>query len=243
MDGDGVEAAKNAPVRRKCPKCGNWMRVMIRGRTVYDVSADSSVSPDDIRKKSKVSGRSSKKKKVPDRSDLPISSPTDTKSPSPFDKEDDLFEIIEDPDIVSHCPNCDSSGVWLGKIRKGVIFTIVKCADCKNVWATDESWPDKPVSHQSWFRLEHEDDLERKEQDGCFIATAAYGSPEEKEIDRLREFRDETLLQTRFGEWFVSKYYRYSPPIAEWISRSERRKRATRTVVIRPSLWAIGLFE
>jgi hypothetical protein len=62
---------------------------------------------------------------------------------------------------------------------------------------------------------------------GCFIATAAYGTDTAKEIDTLREFRDEVLLPKSLGASFVSLYYKISPPIANFISRHE----LVRTVV------------
>jgi hypothetical protein len=62
---------------------------------------------------------------------------------------------------------------------------------------------------------------------GCFIATAAYGTDTAKEIDILREFRDEVLLPNSLGAKFVSFYYEISPPIAGFISQHE----VLRTVV------------
>jgi len=53
---------------------------------------------------------------------------------------------------------------------------------------------------------------------GCFIATAAYGTPMAPEIQILREFRDGYLLTNPLGQAFVDFYYRFSPPLAEFIT-------------------------
>jgi hypothetical protein len=53
---------------------------------------------------------------------------------------------------------------------------------------------------------------------GCFIATAAYGSPMEPHVKVLREFRDRFLLTTSAGRAFVGHYYTHSPHVAEFIA-------------------------
>jgi len=52
---------------------------------------------------------------------------------------------------------------------------------------------------------------------GCFIATAAYGTPMAGEIEVLRQFRDEYLLTNPVGQALVGLYYEISPPVAEFI--------------------------
>ncbi len=63
---------------------------------------------------------------------------------------------------------------------------------------------------------------------GCFIATAAFGSYLDPRVEVLRSFRDNYLLKNSLGEAFVSFYYEISPPIAEYISKHESLRTATR---------------
>ena len=51
--------------------------------------------------------------------------------------------------------------------------------------------------------------------EGCFIATAVYGSYEADEVLILREFRDQKLASSDLGKFLINCYYLLSPPIAE----------------------------
>lgn len=75
-------------------------------------------------------------------------------------------------------------------------------------------------------------DLDKKRQ-GCFIATAAYGSPLAKEINVLRNFRDAYLIHRDWGREIVSLYYTFSPPIANVIEKSESLKKLVR-IALKP---------
>ena len=55
---------------------------------------------------------------------------------------------------------------------------------------------------------------------GCFIATAAYGTSMQGEIDVLRSVRDTYLLDNAVGTAFVDAYYRVSPFIAVAVAKS-----------------------
>lgn len=73
----------------------------------------------------------------------------------------------------------------------------------------------KRVGHEGGYDLKS---YQKSSTGGnCFIATAAYGSPMADEVQELREFRDDVLLQTRAGaeffENFFAKYYKLSPAI------------------------------
>lgn len=72
--------------------------------------------------------------------------------------------------------------------------------------------------------------------EGCFIATAAVGEDHEK-VSTLRDFRDDFLKQYRLGQLFIQFYYWASPPIADWIRKSKRRKRVTRWLIVTPAYW------
>jgi hypothetical protein len=73
----------------------------------------------------------------------------------------------------------------------------------------------------------------------CFIATAAYGNPAAEQIDVLREFRDVVLLESTVGSQFVSLYYQLSPPVADFIARSDTLRTLVREFLVDPVVWIV----
>jgi hypothetical protein len=77
---------------------------------------------------------------------------------------------------------------------------------------------------------------------GCFIATAAYGTPFAQEIQSLRHFRDHQMSMTRLGRSLIHTYYRLSPPIAAHIATRNRARRIIR-LLLNPLVQLIDRLE
>ena len=84
---------------------------------------------------------------------------------------------------------------------------------------------------KAWF-----DDilLEEKTPPRCFIATAAYGTETAEQLDVLRAFRDQVLLQSPLGSQFVAWYYQASPPVADFISENSLLRTVVRELLVDP---------
>jgi YVTN family beta-propeller protein len=68
--------------------------------------------------------------------------------------------------------------------------------------------------------------------EGCFIATAAYGSCMAEEVKILKNFRDNVLLTNSLGKSFVNFYYKISPPVADFIAKYDSLRAVVRWSVL-----------
>lgn len=56
--------------------------------------------------------------------------------------------------------------------------------------------------------------------EGCYIATAVYGSYDCPQVWTLRRYRDYTLAQTWYGRTFIRTYYAISPTLVKWFGHT-----------------------
>lgn len=69
---------------------------------------------------------------------------------------------------------------------------------------------------------------------GCFVATAIYGSFNDRNVIILRRYRDNVLMLSPLGRVFVSIYYSVSPPIAIVLSKVPVLRRLLKKFVLQP---------
>ncbi len=69
---------------------------------------------------------------------------------------------------------------------------------------------------------------EKAEGDGCYVATAVYGSYNCPEVWTLRRFRDETLYRHMLGRIFIRAYYSTSPYLVKYFGKTRTFNRIFR---------------
>lgn len=74
---------------------------------------------------------------------------------------------------------------------------------------------------------------------GCFIVTAVCPFPASWELFVFRQFRDEFLIPHRLGRFLVESYYRWSPPLADFISQQPKTRKLLYRFLIRPIAYAL----
>lgn len=81
---------------------------------------------------------------------------------------------------------------------------------------------------------------------GCLIATAAYGSELSPQVQKLRELRDNVVLNTESGKSFMTGfnefYYSFSPTIADY-ERENSFFRESVKIIITPLLISLSLLS
>ena len=130
-------------------------------------------------------------------------------------------------------PLGDGGSTVAGKAR------VLSCVASENSKVKDALRVAQDALYARVDEIQKEEELERDllgDQGGalCFIATAAYGTSSAPELDVLRDFRDEVLMQSESGRDLVGFYYAASPPVAEFIARHEMLRTVVREAVVDP---------
>ena len=88
--------------------------------------------------------------------------------------------------------------------------------------------------------------VENSEGGGCLIATATYGTELSPQVQQLRELRDNTLLQTESGSFFMESfnhfYYSFSPTVAD-LERQNPIFKETVKLMITPMLSSLSMLN
>ena len=90
------------------------------------------------------------------------------------------------------------------------------------------------------------DAIEVKEDGGCLIATAVFGSELSPQVQLLREIRDNTILKTESGSMFMAGfnqfYYSFSPTVADYERENPIFKEAVK-ITLTPLLASLTLLH
>ena len=65
----------------------------------------------------------------------------------------------------------------------------------------------------------------------CFVATAAFGTPLQAEIQILREWRDNELSFSIAGRQFIDIYYKMGPHLARLVEKNKFIARISRSII------------
>jgi hypothetical protein len=133
-------------------------------------------------------------------------------------------------ELLSGCPNC--SGTKYGFGGQPAQFTIV-CRTCKaevleTVKCTCGCVNPLTEATMRW-----------QKSGGCFVATAACGSPLAAEVIILADFRDAFLCRNVAGRAFIWCYYAVSPRLAAIIAKHDFLRYVTLCLVVRPAAWLV----
>ena len=83
-------------------------------------------------------------------------------------------------------------------------------------------------NHASAWQSQQNKKQQQKQQ-GCYIATMAYGDYDHPQVMRLRQFRDQTLAKTWIGRTFIKVYYKYSPLMVRKLNNNHTVNRWVRS--------------
>jgi hypothetical protein len=125
--------------------------------------------------------------------------------------------------FINRCANCSNSTfISTGYGQASPSFECAKCGDHY------ESWICGSCNWQNYIKKTF---FKAQSTKSCFIATAVYGNYNAPEVIILRQFRDNYLVKKLVTSMLVSLYYRFSPPMANYVSKHNKIKCTTRQLL------------
>lgn len=119
------------------------------------------------------------------------------------------------------CANCGNTD-FEASGSHGVFCT--KCGEGFTSWPCKNCGTNNPAKKTRYILRNQ----------GCFIATAAYGAEDAYEVELFRLFRDQKLMPTSPGKILVYLYYKISPTLSKPLQHSEFLRTAVRKLLLDP---------
>lgn len=73
--------------------------------------------------------------------------------------------------------------------------------------------------------------IESKSGAGCFVATSAFDGADHPTVVKLRRYRDDYLIHSSLGRWFINWYYKSGPKMAEILDKVSFAKPLVRAML------------
>lgn len=118
-----------------------------------------------------------------------------------------------------------------GPISENVRNQIMKYAEKIQKYDKDFTIPERDFNCYCAFIYQVCDKVARRkhplgtnaeaQKEGCYVATAVYGSYDCPQVWTLRRFRDYTLAKTWYGRTFIRTYYAISPTLVKWFGHTD----------------------
>lgn len=149
---------------------------------------------------------------------------------------DDMFEFVKLWDTAFEIHNET-------KFLKEAVIEFTVAEGAKVNWLGDglEKYPTQKLKDayiKKIQKIEPNYEPPKAQSSGwCFIATAAMGSYDHPQVMELRHFRDEWILQKKWGDNFVELYYRYGAIAAKFIEKSFVLKKLSYLLIVKPLVY------
>lgn len=133
--------------------------------------------------------------------------------------DQEFVEAVRAPLVVPGAPGTTAS-VTIGGLKPATDYMAgVRATDACGQTSTIETVPFATPATQF------------KQVEGCFVATAAWGSAMASQVDALRRARDHLRPASVMAATATDLYYRSGPPAAALLRRSETARAAVRTLL------------